>query len=169
MTDPQTPQMIDVAIALGSNLGDSLAILEAALITLDEHADITLVSRSKWYKTRPIGPPQPDYLNGCALLQTMLEPLPLLEQLLEIERRFGRVRGERWGPRSLDLDVLLYADRLVETDRLQIPHPRMRERAFVLVPLAEIAPDWVEPVSGLTIEALCGALDATGVKLLVAD
>jgi 2-amino-4-hydroxy-6-hydroxymethyldihydropteridine diphosphokinase len=158
MTDPQTPQMIDVAIALGSNLGDSLAILEAALITLDEHADITLVSRSSWYETRPIGPPQPDYLNGCALLQTTLEPLPLLEQLLEIERRFGRVRGERWGPRSLDLDVLLYGDQRVDTERLQIPHPRMRERAFVLVPLAEIAPDWIEPVTGLTIAALRAAV-----------
>jgi 2-amino-4-hydroxy-6-hydroxymethyldihydropteridine diphosphokinase len=158
MTDPQTPQMIDVAIALGSNLGDSLAILEAALITLDEHADITLVSRSSWYKTRPIGPPQPDYLNGCALLQTTLEPLPLLEQLLAIERRFGRQRGERWGPRSLDLDVLLYGDQRVDTERLQIPHPRMRERAFVLVPLAEIAPDWIEPVTGLTIAALRAAV-----------
>jgi 2-amino-4-hydroxy-6-hydroxymethyldihydropteridine diphosphokinase len=161
--------MIDAAIALGSNLGDSLATLEAALLALDEHADIALVSHSSWYKTRPIGPPQPDYLNACALLQTPLEPLPLLEQLLAIESRFGRVRGERWGPRSLDLDILLYGDQRVDTDRLQIPHPRMRERAFVLVPLAEIAADWVEPVSGLSIAALCEALDASGVELLVAD
>jgi 2-amino-4-hydroxy-6-hydroxymethyldihydropteridine diphosphokinase len=166
MTDPQTPQMIDVAIALGSNLGDSLAILEAALITLDEHADITLVSRSSWYKTRPIGPPQPDYLNGCALLQTTLEPLPLLEQLLAIERRFGRQRGERWGPRSLDLDILLYGDVVVTTESLQIPHPRMCERAFVLVPLAEIAPDWIEPVTGLSVASLCAAVEKTGVERL---
>jgi 2-amino-4-hydroxy-6-hydroxymethyldihydropteridine diphosphokinase len=88
----------------------------------------------------------------------MLEPLPLLEQLLAIERRFGRQRGERWGPRSLDLDVLLYGDQRVDTERLQIPHPRMRERAFVLVPLAEIAPDWIEPVTGLTIAALRAAV-----------
>jgi 2-amino-4-hydroxy-6-hydroxymethyldihydropteridine diphosphokinase len=169
MTESHTRQTVDAAIALGSNLGDSLATLEAALLALDEHADIALVSRSSWYKTAPIGPPQPDYLNGCALLRTTLEPLPLLEQLLAIELRFGRQRGERWGPRSLDLDMLLYANQRVDTDRLQIPHPRMRERAFVLVPLAEIAPEWIEPVSGLTIEALCGAQDATGVELLVAD
>ena len=156
MTEPNTPQT--VAIALGSNLGDSLAILEAALIALDEHPDIALLSHSSWYKTAPVGPPQPDYLNGCALLRTALEPLPLLEQLLAIELRFGRVRGERWGPRSLDLDMLLYADQRIDTDRLQIPHPRMRERAFVLVPLAEIAPDWVEPVTGLTIAALRAAV-----------
>ena len=166
MTESHTQQTVDVAIALGSNLGDSLATLEAALSALDEHAEIALVSRSNWYKTAPIGPPQPDYLNGCALLQTTLEPLPLLEQLLAIELRFGRVRAERWGPRSLDLDMLLYADQRVDTERLQIPHPRMRERAFVLVPLAEIAPDWIEPVTGLTIAALSGALDATGVELL---
>ncbi len=158
MTKPQTPQLVDVAIALGSNLGDSLATLEAALVALEEHADIALLSHSSWHKTAAIGPPQPDYLNGCALLQTTLKPLPLLEQLLAIESRFGRVRGERWGPRSLDLDMLLYADQRIDTDRLQIPHPRMRERAFVLVPLAEIAPDWVEPVTGLTIAALCAAV-----------
>ena len=169
MTKSPGPQLVDVAIALGSNLGDSLATLEAALLALDEHADIALVSHSSWYKTRPIGPPQPDYLNACALLQTPLEPLPLLEQLLAIESRFGRVRGERWGPRSLDLDILLYANQRIDTERLQIPHPRMRERAFVLVPLAEIARDWVEPVSGLSIAALRGALDATGVELLAAD
>ena len=158
MTESRAPQTANVAIALGSNLGDSLAILEAALVALDEHADIALVSRSNWHKTAPIGPPQPDYLNGCALLRTTLEPQALLEQLLAIEQRFGRQRGERWGPRHLDLDLLLYADQRVDTDDLQIPHPRMRERAFVLVPLAEIAPDWVEPVSGLTIAVLCAAV-----------
>lgn len=158
MTKSCRTQTVDVAIALGSNLGDSLAILEAALIALDEHPDIVLLSHSRWHKTAPVGPPQPDYLNGCALLQTTLEPLPLLEQLLAIELRFGRVRGERWGPRSLDLDMLLYADQRIDTDRLQIPHPRMCERAFVLVPLAEIAPDWVEPVTGLTIAALRAAV-----------
>ncbi|MBE9127204.1 2-amino-4-hydroxy-6-hydroxymethyldihydropteridine diphosphokinase [Coleofasciculus sp. LEGE 07092] len=151
------------AIALGSNLGDSLAILEAAIETLAQISDITLTAKSSWYKTAPIGPPQPDYLNGCALLEVQLTPQELIETLLGIEKRFGRLRRERWGPRILDIDLLLFDDLILETPNLQIPHPRMRERAFVLVPLAEIAPDWVEPVSGQAIAQLLQGLDCSGV------
>lgn len=155
------------AIALGSNLGDSLAVVEAALETLTETPDIVLQARSSWYQTKAVGPPQPDYINGCALLHVQTTPQMLLETLLRIEAQFGRVRRERWGPRSLDLDLLLYDDLILDTPTLQLPHPRMRERAFVLLPLAEIAPNWVEPVSGKAIAELLQAVDCSGVHRLM--
>ena len=151
------------ALALGSNLGDSRAILETALETLAATPDITVKARSSWYQTKAVGPPQPDYLNGCALLHVQTPPQQLLETLLKIEVQFGRIRRERWGPRSLDLDLLLYDHLILDTSTLQLPHPRMRERAFVLVPLAQIAPDWIEPVSGLAIAQLIQAVDCSEV------
>ncbi|MFB2975340.1 2-amino-4-hydroxy-6-hydroxymethyldihydropteridine diphosphokinase [Microseira sp. BLCC-F43] len=154
------------AIALGSNLGDSLTTLENALKTLAQTPGIVLQAVSSWYLTKAVGPPQPDYLNGCALLGVQMSPEALLETLLAIEAKFGRVRREPWGPRTLDLDLLLFDDLILETQSLQIPHPRMNERAFVLVPLAEIAPDWVEPVSGHAIAQLVQAVDCSGVHRL---
>lgn len=151
------------AIALGSNLGDSRATVEAALKNLDGTLDITLVTQSSWYQTAAVGPPQPDFINGCAVLQVKIAPQLMLETLLHIEAQFGRVRRERWGPRSLDLDLLLYDDLILDTPALQIPHLRMRDRAFVLVPLAEIAPNWIEPVSGKAIAELVQAVDCSGV------
>jgi 2-amino-4-hydroxy-6-hydroxymethyldihydropteridine diphosphokinase len=158
-------EVIRVAIALGSNLGDSQMILETALVTLDQTPDIKLLSRSCWYQTIPVGPPQPDYLNGCAILQVRLTPQLLLETLLEVERQFGRIRLEQWGPRTLDLDLLLYDNLILETPDLEIPHPRFRDRAFVLVPLAEIAADWIDPVSQKTIAELLKEVDCSGVNL----
>ncbi|EAW34392.1 2-amino-4-hydroxy-6-hydroxymethyldihydropteridine diphosphokinase [Lyngbya sp. PCC 8106] len=155
------------AIALGSNLGDSRATLENTLKTIDQTPGITVKTYSSWYKTAPIGPSQPDYLNGCAVLEVQLTPQELLTTLLAIEDKFGRVRQERWGARTLDLDVLLFGDLILETPKLQIPHPRMTERAFVLVPLAEIAPDWVEPVSGKVISQLVEKVDSSGVTLSI--
>jgi len=157
------------AIALGSNLGDSRAILEATLATLANTPEVTLLARSSWYQTKAVGPPQPDYINGCAVLQVKMPPQSLLETLLAIEVEFGRVRQERWGPRSLDLDLLLYDDLILDTPTLTLPHPRMRERAFVLVPLAEIAPNWIEPVSGKAIAELVQAVDCTEVKKMMND
>ncbi|MCX7595790.1 MAG: 2-amino-4-hydroxy-6-hydroxymethyldihydropteridine diphosphokinase [Fischerella sp.] len=154
------------AVALGSNLGDSYAILEAAIENLAQTPGIILEARSSWYRTTAVGPPQPDYLNGCAILQVEMVPHLLLKSLLEIEKKFGRVRKERWEPRTLDLDLLLYDDLILDTPNLQIPHPRMRERAFVLIPLAEIAPDWVEPVSGQTIQELIKEVDCSQVHPL---
>jgi len=160
-------QVRQSAIALGSNLGNSRATLETALATLTQTPGIILKARSSWYQTKAVGPPQPDYINGCALLQVQLTPHLLLERLLGIEAQFGRVRQERWGPRSLDLDLLLYDDLILNTPTLVLPHPRMKERAFVLVPLAEIAPNWVEPVSGKAIAELVQAVNCSGVHRLI--
>ncbi|MCC5643409.1 2-amino-4-hydroxy-6-hydroxymethyldihydropteridine diphosphokinase [Nostoc sp. CHAB 5824] len=157
------------AIALGSNIGDSQIILEAAIEILAQTPGIHLEARSNWYQTKAVGPPQPDYLNGCVTLQVEITAQQLLEILLEIEQQFGRVRQERWGPRTLDLDLLLFDDFIVDTPNLQIPHPRMRDRAFVLVPLAEIAPNWIEPVSGCVIKELLKEVDCSDVHLLMGN
>lgn len=155
MTDAGFQQ---AAIALGSNLGDCRATLEGALAALDADPDVRLLRRSAWYRSAPVGPPQPDYLNGCAVLAVSLTPEELLDRLQATEARFGRVRAERWGPRTLDLDLILFGDLILSGERLQIPHPRLQERTFVLVPLAEIAPDWIEPHTGRTVAALARAL-----------
>ncbi|WP_427159295.1 2-amino-4-hydroxy-6-hydroxymethyldihydropteridine diphosphokinase [Aliinostoc sp. HNIBRCY26] len=154
------------AISLGSNIGDSLTNLAAAIAELVTIAGIELIAQSSWYRTKAVGPPQPDYINGCIILQLTMTPQQLIETLLATEQKFGRVRQERWGPRSLDLDILLYDDLIINAPNLQIPHPRMHERAFVLVPLAEIAPDWLEPVSGLTVAELVKKVDCSDVHLL---
>jgi len=157
------------AIAFGSNIGDSRAILSASVKTLCQIPSITLKAKSNLYKTKAVGPPQPDYLNGCISVDVDIEPFKLLEILLEIENQFGRERKEHWGARTLDLDLLLYDDLILNTPTLQIPHPRMIQRAFVLVPLAEIAPDWVEPVSKRVIKELVKDVDCSDVHLFTGD
>lgn len=142
------------AIALGSNLGDSEKTLNQAIITLNDIEGIEIINHSQWYQTKPLGPPQPDYLNGCAIIKTTLNPHELLKTLLDIEQKFGRERKERWGARTLDLDIIFYGDLILNTPELEIPHPRMRERIFVLEPLAEIVPHWCDPVTGLTVSQL---------------
>lgn len=165
MANNGSSQQANVAIALGSNLGDSLATLENSLHTLNHISGINLVSCSPWYQTLPVGgPPQPDYLNGCALLAVKITPQQLLDTLLAVERKFGRLRQERDGPRTLDLDVILFDKLIINTPELTVPHPRMHSRAFVLVPLAEIAPDWFDPVTGKTIQQLLEAVDCSGVN-----
>jgi 2-amino-4-hydroxy-6-hydroxymethyldihydropteridine diphosphokinase len=155
------------AIALGSNIGNSRNILQEALAVCSQQAGIGVIAASSQYRTAPVGPPQPDYVNSCALLQVeTYSPQELLVVLLDVERQFGRIREQVWGPRTLDLDLLLFDDRIVETSQLQLPHPRMVERAFVLVPLAEIAPQWVHPVSDRTIADLAAQIDASGVRRL---
>ena len=157
------PAALPCAVALGSNLGDSRQVLALALDRLERLEGTTVIAQSSLYQTAPVGPPQPDYLNACALIETNLSPQELMAHLLAIEADFGRIRQERWGPRILDLDLILYADQVVNEPDLQLPHPRFRERAFVLVPLAEIAPHWVDPVTGATLLDLCNALDREGV------
>ena len=161
----QTPNLI-CAIALGSNLGDRLTTLEKALVALDKIPNITLKSLSSWYQTAPVGPPQPDYLNGCALLEVQLPPQKLMSTLLGVEKEFGRVRRQRWGARTLDLDIIFLGDLVIDTPNLKIPHPRREERAFVLMPLAEIAPNWLDPLTGKTVKQLLQGVDCSGVQLI---
>ncbi|MDR0182503.1 2-amino-4-hydroxy-6-hydroxymethyldihydropteridine diphosphokinase [Lysobacter arvi] len=146
-------------VGLGSNLGDSVATLKTALRALDALADTRLARASKLYRTAAWGvTDQPDFINAVALLHTRRTPQQLLQDLLEIERRAGRHRladgSDRWGPRTLDLDLLLYGEARIDEVGLHVPHPRLHERAFVLVPLAEIAPDACIPGVGTAAQAL---------------
>jgi len=148
-------------VGLGSNLDDPAAHLRRALDELARIANTRLVARSRLYRTPPLGPPdQPDYVNAVAGLLTLQEPEALLDLLNEVEARHGRERtGTKWGPRTLDLDLLLYGDRELSTERLVLPHPGAHERCFVLVPLAEIAPDVRIPGRGrvATLAQACAA------------
>jgi len=137
-------------LALGANLGDPVANVTGGAAALAASDGVTLVARSPLYRTPPLGPPgQPDYVNAVLEIATTLEPEALLDACQSVESRFGRTRdGARWGPRTLDVDVLLYGDRIVHTARLDVPHPEMTARAFVMVPLAAIAPDVTIPGYG---------------------
>ena len=150
------------AIALGSNLGDSAQILTNAITVIDTVPGIQVTARSHLYKTAPVGPPQPDYINACITVRTTLSPRELLHRLLAIESQFGRVRQERWGARSLDLDLLLYGDRIIAAQKLSVPHPRLHERPFVLVPLMDVAAQWPHPILNKTVEQLFTRLDQQG-------
>ncbi|MDJ0678234.1 MAG: 2-amino-4-hydroxy-6-hydroxymethyldihydropteridine diphosphokinase [Xenococcaceae cyanobacterium MO_167.B52] len=159
--------MNKVVIALGSNLGDSRQTLEDALIALNQIPGIKVLKTSGWYQTKPVGPPQADYLNGCAILEVQQTPEELLSLLQATELQFGRVRGEKWAARTLDLDIILYEDLILDHPLLKIPHPLFTERAFVLVPLAEIAGDWVDPRSENAIAKLAQNVDCSGVKKII--
>jgi 2-amino-4-hydroxy-6-hydroxymethyldihydropteridine diphosphokinase len=132
---------VSAYLALGSNLGERLATLQDAIDRLNDRPGIEVLRSSRVYETEPVGPPQPPYLNAVIEVRTDLAPRALLEACLSVEAELGRVRAERWGPRTLDVDVLTYDDRTVDEPDLKIPHPRMHERAFVLVPLRELEPD----------------------------
>jgi 2-amino-4-hydroxy-6-hydroxymethyldihydropteridine diphosphokinase len=155
--------MTTVFLGLGSNLGDRRRNLEAALEALRAHPRITVSAVSSFLETDPVGGPpgQGRFLNAAAGIETDLSPDSLLEELKRVERALGRKPGPRWGPREIDLDILLYGDTILETGTLVIPHPRMRERRFVLEPLAEIAPAARDPVTGRTVRELLALLDRT--------
>jgi 2-amino-4-hydroxy-6-hydroxymethyldihydropteridine diphosphokinase len=148
-------------IGLGSNLGDRSAALEGAISALGATPRVFVREVSAFYETEPVGGPsgQGKYLNAAAVLETTLDPFELLHVLQEIENRFGRVRIVRYGERTLDLDLLLYDDRIIDTPELMVPHPRYSGRHFVLKPLAEIAPSAVDPATQRTIAALLADLD----------
>lgn len=159
--------MILCYIGIGSNLQHPLQQVTQALQNLHQTTGVRLLRRSPWYVSRAVGPgPQPDYLNGVIELETTLTANDLLRALQEIEQNQGRVRTERWGPRTLDLDILLYGHHCIDTPALQIPHPRMGDRNFVLAPLATLNPQLPLPVpaggKSATIAALLAALPGMG-------
>ncbi|MBV2209796.1 MAG: 2-amino-4-hydroxy-6-hydroxymethyldihydropteridine diphosphokinase [Thermomonas sp.] len=162
-------QLIDVCIGLGANIGQPIAAIQQAFDDLRALPLTTLVAASRLYRTPAWGRvDQPDFINAAALLRTQLRPMELLHHLLDIERKAGRTRDSeiasmRWGPRVLDLDLLLYGDRKLNEPGLRVPHPHLHERAFALVPLAEIAPNAAFPGYGSVAEAL-RLIDASGVE-----
>ncbi len=154
------------AVALGSNLdsalGDRSAHLEAAFAALAALPETSLLARSRAYETAPVGPPgQGPYLNAAAILATRLPARDLLEEMLKIEATRGRNRAteQRWGPRTLDLDLIVYGDAQIDEPGLTVPHPRLAEREFVLEPLAEIAPDLIVPGRGTVAQLLAAVRD----------
>jgi 2-amino-4-hydroxy-6-hydroxymethyldihydropteridine diphosphokinase len=154
-----------VYLSLGGNLGDPAKAMGAALRILDEDTSTEVVRVSSLYRTPPWGKTdQPDFLNAAAEIETGLSPRELLDLCLEAERRLKRVRQERWGPRLVDIDILVFGDRRINEAGLDIPHPRMLERAFVLVPLAEIAPDFM--VEGDSLAGHLGNIDRAGIEKL---
>ena len=153
-------------VALGANLGDPTAAVLAAFAALANLPESRVARCSSLYRTAPVGNlSQPDFVNAVAVLETTLPPESLLDALLDIEARFGRIRRERNGPRTLDLDLLLYDDIELDLPRLTLPHPRLHLRAFVLLPLAEVAPDLAIPRRG-TLAAWLPAVANQGIVRL---
>jgi 2-amino-4-hydroxy-6-hydroxymethyldihydropteridine diphosphokinase len=151
-------------IGLGANLGDRLATLCSAVAALGEHGMVQAVSAV--YETAPIGPAQPDFLNAAVLLESMLTPQALLAELLSIERSHGRERRERWGPRTLDLDLLCADDLVLDEPGLSLPHPQLPLRAFALMPLLDVAPEARDARSGTTYAEHLAKLDRHDVRRL---
>jgi 2-amino-4-hydroxy-6-hydroxymethyldihydropteridine diphosphokinase len=159
--------MTPALLALGGNLGDVRATLTRAVAMLCADGRVVLTARSADYETPPWGDPdQPSFINGAIAVATDLSPQALLERALDVERTFGRDRTQsrRWGPRPIDIDILTYGDLHMETDTLTLPHPRILERAFVLMPLADIAPD--EVIAGVRVRDALAALDTAGITRL---
>lgn len=138
--------MVTCYIGIGANLGNMQDTIRAACEQLRQHSAIKAFRVASLYQSKPMGPQdQPDYLNTVASFQTALEAEELLDLLQSLENRAGRVRKQHWGPRTLDLDLLLYGNTFIQSERLTVPHPGLREREFVVIPLAELAPDLILP------------------------
>jgi 2-amino-4-hydroxy-6-hydroxymethyldihydropteridine diphosphokinase len=147
---------VRAVVGLGANVGDRLGAMRAAVGELGRTG--VVVARSRVYETEPVGPAQPRFLNAAVLLVWKGTPEELLRELLDVEARLGRVRSERWGPRVIDLDLLWAEGVVVERAELTVPHPGLRERAFALVPLLDVAPDAHDPRTGEAYERVLGAL-----------
>lgn len=145
---------INTYISIGSNMGDRAANLRQAMALLDKNVG-KIVKKSHVYETQPWGEPnQESFLNQVVMANTTLDPRDLLEQITKIERELGRVRKLKWGPRTIDIDILFYGKRLIRDKGLEIPHPELHKRAFVLVPLMEIAPELEHPLFNKQIDEL---------------
>jgi 2-amino-4-hydroxy-6-hydroxymethyldihydropteridine diphosphokinase len=154
-------------IAIGSNLGDRLDNVKKAVLRAADEENATLVFMSSFYETEPWGiKEQPAFINAVMGVETELAPAALLAHLKKVEAGLGREKTERWGPRVIDLDIIFYGGLVIDEQGLKIPHPSAHERAFVMVPLAEIAPDFVHPVLGRSAAEIAGGLDKSGVKKL---
>jgi 2-amino-4-hydroxy-6-hydroxymethyldihydropteridine diphosphokinase len=153
-------------IAIGSNQGDPLENCRRAIEGMTSDGRNRLVRCSSFYCTEPVGRKDQEwFVNAVALVETSLSPRQLLAFLLSVEEKMGRIRKERWGPRVIDLDILFYEGEVIEEEGLQIPHPRLHERRFVLVPLREIAPDWKHPGLEKTVSQILAELKG-GEKVL---
>jgi 2-amino-4-hydroxy-6-hydroxymethyldihydropteridine diphosphokinase len=155
-------------LGLGSNMGDPLDHLQAAIDLLAADERTTVEAVSSVYATEPVGGPegQDTYLNIAARVGTRRSPRRLLDLAASVEQALGRVRTERWGPRTIDVDILLFGGRVVATRRLQVPHPRLHERAFALLPLIEVAPGWALPDGRSLSSLLAGLVPITGIDVL---
>ncbi|HEY8246316.1 MAG TPA: 2-amino-4-hydroxy-6-hydroxymethyldihydropteridine diphosphokinase [Hyphomicrobium sp.] len=155
----------DCIVALGSNLGDKAANIDQAIRLLTEQGDVRLLKRSSDYATEPWGKTDQDwFVNAAIAVATQLGPRQLLARCKEIERRMGRAVTEKWGPRIIDLDLLVYGDRAVNDPDLVLPHPHIGARAFVLAPLRDVAPDLV--IDGKSVRDMYDAIDVSSVKPL---
>jgi 2-amino-4-hydroxy-6-hydroxymethyldihydropteridine diphosphokinase len=159
--------MVDALLGLGGNMGDVQSTLDQAVAVMCDGHDVRLVARSSDYRTAPWGvTDQPPFINMALVIETMLMPRALLDRALRVEAMFGRdrVREQRWGPRSLDIDIIAFDGIEMNEQGLILPHPRLFERAFVLAPLAEIAPD--RKIKGIAIKEALAKLDVTGIEKL---
>ena len=147
--------MIRAYVGLGANLGSREETLREAIVVLDRAPGVDVLAVSELRETEPVGPiEQPSFLNGAVELETTLSARELLDLLLDAERALGRIRGERWGPRVVDLDLLVFGDEAIDEPGLEVPHPRLAERTFALEPLAELAPELVIPGRGRVSDLL---------------
>jgi len=152
--------MANFFLSIGSNLGDREANIQKAISLLNLHSKIKVLQVSSIIETKPYGYiDQPDFLNGAILIETELSPSKLLTELQKIERKLKRKQKIRWGPRTIDLDILFYDDLVIEKDGLKIPHPELHKRIFVLQPLSELAKDFVHPILQESIASLLGKLE----------
>lgn len=157
--------MTTAYLGLGSNLGDREANINRALVELVRTAGCSLIKVSSLYETKPVGiTEQPDFYNIAVAIETDLAPKELLRRLKEVERKAGREKTFKWGPRVIDIDILLYDEISVAEDNLEIPHPEMQHRAFALTPLSEIAPSAKHPATGRTVRQMSEDIGSEGVS-----
>ena len=156
------------ALGIGGNLGDTKQNLINVISNLAHQLDVEVLLVSKLYKTPPWGKTdQPAFLNACILLETSLSARQLLDKCLDIEQKLGRVRSERWGPRQVDIDILFFGDEVIAEEGLEVPHPRMTDRAFVIQPLSDIAPD--EVISGQSVSKWAKSLHDDAIEVVYKD